>query len=228
MKRLPLLFSIVVMLSLAPPLSLSQDKSQLDTLYERLKKKDINKMTEREYEYYILMKRQEVQPEVPVKEQQGQISGVVTYFFNHNYGDKPDIGSEVFILPAKYQDRWYDVMRFESEVMARTIAEGARKLGLDYSEKLMSAVEFDRLEASVSTFVEQLRYDKIPDTQKVIADGSGVFSAILKPGQYYLIARSAHRESYSNKVELSGQIDVTSDTVKSNQTTTVKFNFQER
>ncbi|MBI3429051.1 MAG: hypothetical protein HY050_03130 [Actinobacteria bacterium] len=28
----------------------------------------------------------------------GTLEGVVTYYFNKNYGDKPDVGSEVFAL----------------------------------------------------------------------------------------------------------------------------------
>jgi DNA-binding NtrC family response regulator len=36
---------------------LTQVKIERDTLYEKLKKKDINKMTQREYEYFMLMKR---------------------------------------------------------------------------------------------------------------------------------------------------------------------------
>src|SRR5690606_22897933 len=38
------------------------------------------------------------------KKLNGEIKGVVTYFFNDNYGNKPDIGSEVMIRKTNEED----------------------------------------------------------------------------------------------------------------------------
>ena len=32
------------------------------------------------------------------QKQEGKITGVVTYFFNDNYGDKPDVGAKILII----------------------------------------------------------------------------------------------------------------------------------
>ena len=31
---------------------------------------------------------------------QSEISGTVTYYFNDNYGDKPDVGAKVFLVDS--------------------------------------------------------------------------------------------------------------------------------
>lgn len=228
MKHSYFFLLIISALFLVPQVSYSQKKSETDSIYEKLKKKDINKMTQREYEYFMLMKRKEVAADSQAVEKQGIVTGVVTYFFNRNYGDKPDVGSEVFILPEKYKDKWIEVLMFVSEVLSRTNAELDKMLGNEHSRQLMSESEFDNLESGVNEFIKQIRYDKLSDIKKVVADGGGAFSITVAPGNYYFIARSAHRSSHSNKVEFLAQIYVASEEVKAGQTTFVKFRFQAR
>lgn len=219
----PRLVLFILALCCTSSASPAQVKSGQDTLYEQLKKRDINKMTQREYEYFMLMKRKEVQSQGASVIEHGILTGVVTYFFNDNYGDKPDVGSEIFILPEKYKDTCLQLLRFQSEVLSRTTAELSRELGHEYPHQKMSQSDFEQLETHVSLFIEELKYDKLSDVNKVLANGNGSFSIYLTPGKYYLIARSAHRKSYSNKVEMYGQIDMAIGQVKAGQTTFAKL-----
>lgn len=224
------LFQILLIIAFSgwDPNLAAQTNAKQDTLYERLKRKNVNEMTQREYEYFMLMKRKEVDSQAPVVHQQGVLTGVVTYFFNRNYGDKPDVGSEVFIVPEKYEEKWHDAMSFLSEVLSRANAELSKALGLDYPDRTMPRSDFEKLQLRLAEFIDLLRDDKIPEVRKVIADGAGTFSVTLSPGQYCLIGRSAHRNSYSNKVELLAQIDVKIAEVKASQSTSVKLRFQAR
>jgi hypothetical protein len=40
-------------------------------------------------------------PLVTFAQQSGTISGVITYFFNDNFGDRPDVGAKVYVFKEK-------------------------------------------------------------------------------------------------------------------------------
>jgi hypothetical protein len=230
MKQKNILYAIFILfLFLSPPV-FSQSKPEPDSLYNRLRHKDINKMTQREYDYFMLMKRGEVKGEPSIQNKQSRLTGVVTYYFNENFGDRPDVGAEVYILSEKHKSKCNDVMIFFSEVLGRNVTEKIKELELDVPNiiKLMKKSSFDSLESRVSIFIDKLRYGKISDAIKVIADGDGSFSAVVKPGHYYFIVRSAHRNSYSNKVELLAQLGVEETEVKEGATKSVKIRFTDR
>jgi hypothetical protein len=227
MKKTKLLYSIFIVFFIFPT-AFPQSKTGIDSLYEQLKHKNINKMTQREYEYFMLIKSKEINANAIKPDTIGTLTGVVTYFFNRNYGDKPDVGSEVFIIPAQYQKNIGDVILFQSEVLSRANDEMSRVLGMNETGKRMPKSKYDSLETRVYEFIKQLKDKCLPDVNKVIADGAGSFSISLGIGYYYLIAQSAHRSTYSNKVELLGQINVKFADVKANKTVSTKFNFQDR
>lgn len=38
------------------------------------------------------------------KKEPGKVSGVITYYFNENFGNKPDVGSKIYFLSANDVD----------------------------------------------------------------------------------------------------------------------------
>jgi len=207
---------------------LSQVNAQQDTLYERLKKKDINKMTQREYDYFMLMKRKDQDAQNPPVEKPGTLSVVTTYRFNRNLGDVPDVGATLYILPQQFQDRWAEAFFFYSDVLLRASINLSRELGIPDSRTPMPQARFEHLEGRVLEFIDQLTGNQIPEAQKLIADGNGFCSITLPPGKYYLIAHSAHRTSNANKVEIDGQINVKMVVMKADNKSSIAFSFGDR
>jgi len=199
-------------------MAFSQPKVEKDSLYERLKKTDINKMTEREYQYFILMKRTELGSGDVDTVKKGVLNGVATYYFNENYGDKPDVGTEVFILPETHKDKCKDLMAFYLEVLSRNNRANTR----------MTDTEFSDLESKCFGFMAVLENNRLSEVRKVIVDGAGSFSLSVPAGAYCLVASSAHLRSVSNIVEIMAQIDVTSAQVTAGQSTSVKIRFLPR
>lgn len=51
--------------------------------------------------------------------QTGTLKGVVTYYFNENYGDKPDIGSKVYIINKDFseiENKFNELSKFQIEI----------------------------------------------------------------------------------------------------------------
>ena len=200
---------------------LSQSHGEKDTLYERLKKTNINKMTDREYQYFMLMKKAETGGENKDVPKKGTVTGVVTYYFNDNYGEKADVGAKVFILPKKYEKKVSEVRECVIELLKRELAA----LRSREVEALMSASDFYKLVDAVKKFISDLESGNIKGITRVIADGSGSFSATLPPGDYSLIAKSAHRTK-NNDLEIFGMVDFNDATVRAGETVSIKVLFE--
>jgi hypothetical protein len=108
----------------------------------------------------------------------GGIKGTLTYFFNENFGLKPDTGAEVFVA----QD-WFEIP--EQYIV-----------GL-YPEK----ITLGTLEGSNYTPVAS--YPVVKTTR---ADGTGNYEFNDVPaGKYTLVFKSSHAKSISNR-DLKGKI----------------------
>jgi hypothetical protein len=167
-----------------------------------------------------------------VAESLGSISGVVTYFFNDNYGDKPDVGSEVYIVDVE------SVPDFsKATVDSFYYASFYRNIYLDYKsrgrvpENIMTEVHkynaidkdaFNALDKQATTNLLKIEFSR--DAIKTIVDGSGNYSAKLKPGSYFVYIQSNNREEFT-MTERMGKIYCARVTVKAGADSNVSCNF---
>lgn len=172
-------------------------------------------------------KTNEIKPAI-----QGSIFGVVTYFFNKNYGDKPDVGAEVYIADSiKITDfnlatvdsfhyaSFYKNIYLDYKSMGKVpdnIMEQVKKYNLE--DKLA----FDSLDKSAATNIFKIKYAK--DVMKTVVDGSGNYSVKLKPGTYYVYIKSNNREGIS-MTEISGKVKCQKVIVKDGEDTNMSCNF---
>lgn len=144
------------------------------------------------------------------------LKGVVTYYFNVNYGDRPDTGAKAYILTEQQaQAQGLTLDRIQSYQLLYAKFEAA---GLLVKPEKRQTVEERQLVADMKAladtlnkrqFLMELR-DKVPF---LTADGSGVFSKNVAAGTYYVFTKSAHRKSAS-VAEINGQIQMKKVEVK--------------
>lgn len=138
------------------------------------------------------------------------LKGVVTYYFNANYGDRPDTGAKAYLLTeqqATAQGLTYDRVSHYQLLYAQYQLAGL----LMKPEKRQTPDE-KKLTVDMKELADTLNKrqflmemgEKIPF---MTADGSGVFSKNVAPGTYYVFVKSAHRQNVST-AEVNGQIQM--------------------
>lgn len=163
---------------------------------------------------------------------QGSIFGVVTYYFNKNFGDKPDVGAEVYIADSTeipdfslatvdsfYFASFYNNIYLEYKSMGKVpdnIMELVKKFNLE--DKLA----FDSLDKRAATNIFKIKYAK--DVKKTVVDGIGNYSVKLKPGTYYVYIKSNNRNGVSI-TEISGKFVCKKVIVKEGEDTNMSCNF---
>lgn len=104
----------------------------------------------------------------------GSVSGVVTYYFNENYGTRPDVGSVVLVLPGRVQLPYDKYLLF-----------------LDDDLVLTSSLEFNADESKES---------KVRIVKRTAVDGNGAYHVSgIEPGTYTLLIKSSHRSGTSHR-----------------------------
>jgi len=137
------------------------------------------------------------------------IKGVVTYYFNKNYGYKPDVGAKIFIL-NKADLGEADTLLIKNFLSATLIRKilSLNNLVIDESSfnqlsKLNAETEdkFNELDMKASKAVMLIESNK--KTVELFADGNGSFSKSLKAGDYSVLIESKHRHGISSTEVLS-------------------------
>jgi hypothetical protein len=157
----------------------------------------------------------------------GELKGVVTYYFNKNYGDKPDVGAKIYVRntdttghkqspTAKYEraavlkylvDNKVDVEKYSSQLKEMN---GDTKAG------------FDELSSAVIKDMYSIERD---ETAKIVtADGNGSYSVKLSPGLYEVIITSKGRTSLT-VAEINGKIATKIISIKSDDVKTIDYRF---
>jgi hypothetical protein len=165
--------------------------------------------------------------------QDGKISGVVTYFFNKNYGDKPDIGAEVYIVDSMALPDFNikTIDSFHYGTFYRNVADAYKamrvKAPADIGENIIkwgvdSKESYDALDKRATMNLFHIKYSN--NVIKTVVDGSGTYSVSLKPGAYYIYIKSNNRSDI-NMTEVSGKIYCVLVHVKEGQTANVSTNF---
>jgi len=147
--------------------------------------------------------------------QNGRVSGVITYFFNDNFGSKPDVGADVYIVESNkvpdfnyatvdsfynsnihrlYRSKWGAIVS-SNKVLANIIVE-AKKYNLDRKS-------FNSLDKRAATNISQIIDAK--DVMNLNVDGIGNFSIKVKPGTYFICIKSKNIIGL-NVIDTTGEI----------------------
>ena len=172
---------------------------------------------------------------------EGKISGVVTYFFNKNFGDKVDVGSTVYFLDSisaiefvnkDSSLRGINVKLIQDYLMgaicrnvkasyismkmdvSQSITEGIVKYGVETDEKFN--------ELGVLALTNYIYFTMV--AEKVTVDGNGAYSKSLKPGTYFVLIQSKHRQ-HLNKIEAMGAVELKTFQIISGQEFEFSNNF---
>ena len=171
-----------------------------------------------------------------ISEQEGKITGVVTYFFNDNYGDKPDIGAKVLIIEISkvndfnfltvdsfhyansYRNLYNSYALNGKSKIPDNIINGVKSYGVDTKEG------FDALDNRVQEELNKIRFTNIFYCKKLVVDGNGVFSANVPAGNYYVYVTSNNRKGHS-MTEIMGKIICKKVIVNSKETSNLNAKF---
>lgn len=153
--------------------------------------------------------------------QTGTIKGVITYYFNQNYGFKPDVGAKISVLSEanykillqKVDSCLANIATYESNlILAKDLMDKSENElnALSPFTKSKKIKEFkDKYEASKRNYEKEkefvinanmcrnIVFDKFQananDFEKTIADGSGNYSFKLEPGNYGILLSSKQK-----------------------------------
>ena len=150
------------------------------------------------------------------------LKGVVSYYFNANYGDKPDTGAKAYILTGEdlatlgtsdkqlfryliaYAKLGDDPISVKAEMEAPRAPWVKKEIAKRLGEKPALLAQLNQIDDSVSTVIAKLDVQPKWEASRVTSDGSGVFSKKVAPGTYYVVVVSAHRQHHT-KSEINGQ-----------------------
>lgn len=167
------------------------------------------------------------QTQVSNTNQKSTLKGVVTYYFNKNYGDKPDVGAKIYLRKVdtinKKNSVIYDYGRAKvcrSLIKMNTSVESCKKTLADLGVE--TEKEFDDLSSKVVKEMLEMDFDK--NVKKVTVDGNGNYSINAEPSTYEVIFVSKGRNDLS-VAEISGKIKSTKIELKSGEEVTKDIRF---
>jgi len=131
-----------------------------------------------------------------------EVSGVVTYLFNRNFGDRPDIGSEVYLaLQSNVND--FNIGTLDSFLRGtfyRNIYLSYKQMGVKAPSDVLAAVDKYQVKDTGNYYAllgrainNEFKIMFATDVIKTVVDGNGSFSLKLIPGDYYMIIESKQR-----------------------------------
>ncbi len=172
----------------------------------------------------------------------GTLSGVVTYFFNNNFGYKPDIGSEVMLV-SKVASPEFDFSVVEKFLQVNLImtlrsleihnAAMLAKIGMRTPTPI-AAGELEKAgianESDWAALTKQAAdmwsiAERGNKTIKLVADGNGSFKRSIPPGEYYVLIRSKQRTG-SNTLEIFGKVQAKKVVISSDEEVSVSAKFE--
>ena len=141
-------------------------------------------------------------PMAPPTPKTGAVHGVVTYFFNDNYGAKPDVGAKVWLLkgtqdlPSNDTPIWGEHGRLNIGVATGRVAPiGGFRTYADQIALLDAQIEAEK---AVVAGTPRPTSSTIECLGECSADGNGnVALDGVPPGDYTIAILSAHRSAWS-------------------------------
>jgi hypothetical protein len=149
--------------------------------------------------------------------QKATIKGVVTYFFNNNYGDKPDVGAKIYIRKIDTTNNKTSIFlnKYQTAKVCRSLmsitgtpdkyAKELKELGIE-SEK-----DFEDLSTNARKYLTQMKFDS--NTKSVTADGNGNYTISADAGLYEVVYISKGRQG-NTIVDIDGKIDLATVVLK--------------
>ncbi len=141
--------------------------------------------------------------------QKATIKGVITYFFNKNYGDKPDVGAKIYIRKADtLNKKSSDIDLYQRVKVCRSLikmnsnVEQCKKTLQD--SNIQTDKDFDELNTRVIHDLMNIEFNN--SIKKITADGNGNYSTSIEPGLYEVIYISKGRTDLT-VAEIQGKID---------------------
>ena len=146
-------------------------------------------------------------------ERKGVITGTVTYFFNDNYGDKPDVGSEIKVWNASAfgPDELKLLLKYDSIRLTETLYSLETQNGhVDdrvLKELIAAGMNTNDDWARYSTHVDSI-LSKAKSTLELTADGNGAYHCKVPVGKYIVRIQSAHRKGEFETKEYMGKFSI--------------------
>lgn len=170
--------------------------------------------------------------------QKGQLSGAVAYFFNSNYGYKPDVGAEICIVPLGEVNKLMKLSDFDKFMRLSTVVSQYKEMESMFpgQERKLAPYKKEMADFGVNSMTEweswsrtffqgMIQVEGSTSAIKLSADGSGAFSRALVPGKYLVVIRSKNRKK-ANIVEIAGSLYTTQIDVKSDDQVNVGAKFE--
>lgn len=158
--------------------------------------------------YFDKAKVQE-QPQVSNSNQKANLKGVITYYFNKNYGDKPDVGAKIYLKKTDTINKKRSVIyNYQRANVCRSLIK--MNANVESCKKTLTEIginsdkDFDDLNSKV--IKEFMEMDYSDTVKKVTADGNGNYSVSVEPGLYEVIYVSKGRNDLT-VAEINGKID---------------------
>ena len=169
----------------------------------------------------------------------GILKGVVTYFFNDNLGDKPDVGAEIRIIDVKKingPNNNIDTALMKDFTFVKhcrqSIYEDFRKskpldsFCLKYVKKYKALTKEEWRNYCGIVYSNLLSMETVFNLEVIslTVDGSGNFYKKLKPGRYAILSISKGRSEH-NVAENLGKIQFNIIEIKEDEEEVLSFRF---
>jgi hypothetical protein len=182
------------------------------------------------------------------KKPDGTLAGVVTYEQNKSIGYRPDVGSKIYvtnincdslrkaidaILINDYihnlEGRIDELKNIESLDIGMDIESLIDEQNLRINEQKKELQLYSKNEKDFENKIKRsavLLYEAITNhlVGSTSVDGTGKYSLNIEPGTYNVIAISK-ANTRLNVLEINGEINIKSETIKSNEITNLDFEF---
>ena len=173
--------------------------------------------------------------EIPIQQklsERSSLSGVVTYYFNENYGDKPDVGAKITINKIGDKNENAVESLYEKFTTARkmTLLSYTKKKDPKFAEYtnelnelgIYSQSDLDKLDTELATIL--IKRTSKEGVKNITVDGNGKYLIQLEPGFYEIIMTSKGRTALST-TEISGKVFVKNIEIKSNESVILDNSF---
>ncbi len=171
--------------------------------------------------------KSESKPQSGVNTVTGEVKGVVTYYFNKNYGDKPDVGAKIYMRKIDTAGHKNTAIQlYQRATTLKSLID--YKVDVEKYTKLLEELSgstkegYSKLNSDVLTDIFKVERDD--SAKKVTADGNGNYSIKAEPGLYEVIFISKGRTS-STMAEISGKLSSKIVTIKSGEVKTLDYRF---
>ena len=165
--------------------------------------------------------------------QEGRIFGVVTYYFNANYGYKPDVGAGIYVIDSVkspyFKPETIDSLQLGSAYRGLYLSYPKRRVPADvlkHAEEynVVNEASYKSLDSRASSITTMMEVgDK--NLIKTIADGSGNYSLKVKPGTYYVCIKSSNRTA-ATVTEITGKVYYKKIIIKEGSETNLNYKFE--